>query len=72
MSQENYKLQPRMRYICNQCGYTHDSYWKDFDHCMDENCMSKNITKVDLSTLVQEELHESEEEVKPKKGRKKK
>lgn len=74
MSHQDYKLQPRTRYICNKCGYVHDSYWKDFDHCMDEDCMSKNITKVDLSTLVEEEFYENEEEeVKPKskRGRKK-
>jgi len=48
---------PRMRYICNQCGYIHDSYWKDFDHCLNPNmCESKNITKVDLETLVEKEL----------------
>lgn len=72
MTSRNENLPMRMRYTCNTCGYSHDSYWKDFDHCMDEKCGSKNVTKIDLESLVEEELFECETEVKTKRGRKKK
>lgn len=50
MYDDSDKLLKRMRYICNEpnCGYSHDSYWIDFDHCMNLDCESKNITKVSL------------------------